>query len=205
MTVTRQAYGALVALLVLAFSVAAMLQDSGLLSRIPPVSPDVPTPTPDVAEGAEYPLYLSAFTAWAALLLLLPVYATVWRSDQQGRAIWLSYWTVSWIAYVVHLLVAMFLFFQGDFAWMTSSSRVSAFWPGMLIAVWWPIDILLARRQATWVIVQRLLIHVLVLVLFVGGSAVKGEIVTVQVIGWVLAISALVAALIFSRRRLRHG
>jgi len=192
------------ALLTLALAGAGLLQDAGLLSRIPPPTVAVPEPAPDVAVGAEFPLYLSAFTAWAALLLLIPVYATVWRSHEKGSQVWLAFWTTSWIAYVVHLLVSMFLFFQGDFGWMTTSSRVSAFWPGMIIAIWWPIDILLAKRTAGWVTIQRVLIHVLVLVLFVGGSAVKGEMLTVQMIGWALAAAALFAAGSYAMRRRLH-
>lgn len=187
---------AMAALLILALVAAWLFQDSLLLSRIPPATEAVPTPEPDVALGEELPLYQSAFTAWAALVLLTPAYAFVWTRRRGAAEMrrWLAWWTVAWVAYVVHLGISMFLFFQGDFAWMTSSSRVSAFWPGMVIAVWWPLDCWLARRpDVGWVTVQRVAIHLLVFVLFVGGSAVKGELWFAQMLGW-----AFVAATLFT-------
>jgi len=112
------------------------------------------------------------------------------------------FWTTSYIAYIIHLAVSMFWFFEGDFSAMTSSTRVSAFWPGMVIVLWWGLDIALAGTQAKWVTVQRVMIHVLVFVLFVGGSAVKGETALIQLMGWALfgtGLGALVVAMINRR------
>ncbi|WP_339106803.1 hypothetical protein [Roseovarius rhodophyticola] len=94
-----------------------------------------PNPQPDTDETTILALYQSAFTAWAALILLIPAYA--YYLSQGANRGWLAFWTVSYLAYLVHLYVSAFLFFGGDFAWMTSSSRVSAFWPGMLLIPWW--------------------------------------------------------------------
>jgi len=191
------AWGLTLILLVGAFVAAGLWQDSGMLSLVPPPSDINPNPVPDVAAGQALPLYQSAFTAWAVVLLLIPAYATVWRRHKlRGAQVWLAFWTTSWVAYIVHLYVSAFWFFGGDFQAMTNSTRVSAFWPGMLIAIWWPLDILLALRgvaERGWVWGQRIVLHLFVLVLFVGGSAVMGELITVKLIGAVLLAVAMLA------------
>lgn len=195
----RIALLATLALVVSAFAAAYLAQDSGMLSLTPPPSDAIPNPSPD-ALGKELALYASAFTAWAALLLLIPAYISVWFKTHYQN--WLAFWTTSYIAYIIHLAVSMFWFFEGDFSAMTSSTRVSAFWPGMVIVLWWGLDIALAGTQAKWVTVQRVMIHVLVFVLFVGGSAVKGETALIQLMGWALfgtGLGALVVAMINRR------
>lgn len=191
-------------LVAVAFVVAGMVQGSGMLSLIPPPTDADPNPVADVTPDRVLPLYQSAFTAWAALALLIPAYIFVWfRTHYQA---WLAFWTVSYVAYVVHLYVSAFWFFEGDFVAMTTTSRVSAFWPGMVILAWWGVDVVigLAKVQAKWVGVQRVVVHVLVFVLFVGGSAVKGETAWIQLMGWAL-FGAGVGALVVSylnRRKL---
>ncbi len=194
----RTAILAAVLFVACAFGAAYLTQSSDLLSITPPDSN-----TPD-AVGKEFALYASAFTAWAALLLMIPAYIFVWFKTHTQS--WLAFWSVSYAAYIIHLIVSAFWFFEGDFAAMSSSTRVSAFWPGMLILIWWGVDVAigLTGAQKTWVTVQRAIIHILVLVLFVGGSAVKGETALVQLMGWALlgaGIGALTVALITRRTR----
>ena len=193
----------MVVLVVSAFTAAYYLQNANLLSLIPPPTDANPNPTADVTPARVLSLYQSAFTAWAALLLLIPAYIFVWF--RAHYASWLAFWAVSYVAYVIHLYVSAFWFFEGDFAAMTSSSRVSAFWPGMAILVWWGVDVLigLAKTQGKWVTIQRVIVHVLVLVLFVGGSAVKGETAVVQLMGWALfgaGVGALVVSYLNTRK-----
>ena len=204
------AWGAALILLAVAFFAAGQLQDSGWLSLIPPASEANPNPKPDVAEGQALPLYQAAFTAWAVVLLLIPAFATVWRRHKVvASQVWLAFWTASWGAYIVHLYVSAFWFFGGDFQAMINSTRVSAFWPGMVIAVWWPLDILLALKgvaERGWVWMQRVVIHLLVLVLFVGGSTVMGELMTIKIIGALLlgvAALAMVRWFILGRGQVR--
>lgn len=191
----------MLALVGLSIIAAYLLQGAGLLSLSPPPSDLTVAPKPD-AIGKEFALYASALTAWVALILLVPAYVFVWST--QRATDWLAFWAVSYIAYLIHLAVSMFWFFEGDFAAMTSSTRVSAFWPGMLIVLWWGLDILLTKTQANWVTVQRVIIHVLVFVLFVGGSAVKGETALIQLMGWALfgaGVGAMVIAGLNRRKR----
>jgi len=194
---------AMVVLLGAAFTAASVLQKANLLSLIPPPTDASPNPSADVTPDRVLSLYQSAFTAWAALVLLVPAYIFVWFRTHYAK--WLAFWAVSYVAYVIHLYVSAFWFFEGDFAAMTTSSRVSAFWPGMAILVWWGVDVLigLAKMQGKWVTIQRVIVHVLVFVLFVGGSAVKGETALIQLMGWALfgaGVGALVVSYLNTRK-----
>lgn len=180
-------------LLGLAFWTATLFEGSHLLSLAPPATAADPNPQIDTHEGNVLALYQAAFTAWAAVFLLIPAYYAYLTKG--AGAVWLAFWTVSYLVYLVHLYVSAFLFFGGDFAWMTTSPRVSAFWPGMALIVWWSIDIALAvwRIDALWVRVQRAVLHIGTFVLFFGGSAIKGETATIKLIGVAFAGTSLLA------------
>jgi len=199
-----------VGLLLLAFLTAWRLQFSGLLSLSPPSSELVPDPNPDVQADAALGLYQAVFTAWAALALLIPTYVAFWFRNRSRRAwsMWLACWSAGAFVYIVHLGVSMFGSFGGDFGWMMSSTRVSAFWPGMIIAVWWPMDAILAVRYGEsngWIRTQRIAIHLIVFILFVGGSAAKGELLTVRLMGAVLFVVALASLLVWLSGKVKQG
>ncbi len=199
MTSDKIAYAFLGIGTVFSLIAAWVLYDSGLMSLIPPGATE-----PD-AIGREFWLYLSAFTAWVTTLLLIPAFVAVWmrRRSVEAYAIWHAFWGAGLVAYLIHLAVSMFGFFGGDFAWMTNSSRVSAFWPGMVLAVWWTVDLWLARSRDDqgWVAVQRGVVHVMAFVLFVGGSAVKGELIMIRGIGLLLSVLSVPAALNWLMKR----
>ena len=203
----RLAFVLFAGLIIAAFVAAFALQDSGILSLTPPPTWDNLNPAPDVADGEALSLYASAFTAWAALILLIPVFGLVWNARRApiDYARWLSFWTVSYLAYLIHLAVSMFWFFGGDFAAMTATSRVSAFWPGMAIVVLWAVDIVLARRftDGTAMTVYRGVVHVLVFVLFFGGSTVTGELNTVKMIGFALLAAMVTGLTVWLREQTR--
>lgn len=175
-----------------AYVAAGQLQDTGLLSITPPPSEFHPVNQPD-AIGREFWLHLSAYTAWVTTLLIIPAFLFVWFEDRAPD--WKAFWAAGWIAYLIHLGVAMFGFFESDYEWMTTSSRVSAFWPGMLLAVWWGLDLALANKTHPWVTIQRFGVHLMAFVLFFGGSAIKGELLTIQIIGYALLAVTLIAAI----------
>lgn len=191
----RVALASLVGLMGLALMVAYLAKDSGWFSLTPPATDAKPNPTPDIAPDRGFWLHASAYSAWATILLLVPVFLTAWvRGRSPGaQQYWLAFWSAAWVAYMVHLLISAFGFFEGDLARMTASSRVSAFWPGVVLAVWWPVDIVLARsgQSTAWVRWQRLALHAAVLILFVGGSVVTGELAAVKWLGGLLLVVAL--------------
>lgn len=195
------AFLGLVTLSLAAFVAAAMFQSSGWLSFVPPATDARPNPVPDTDAENALALYQSAFTAWSTLLLLIPSY-WFYLTRGAGRE-WLAFWTASFIAYLLHIFVAAFLFFGGDFVWMTSSSRVSAFWPGMFLILWWALDIgiALVSRTDTWVRLQRGALHLATFVLFFGGSAITGEMMTIKLIGAVFALVTIAGLISAWRRR----
>ena len=190
---------ALVVALAAAFIASQLLADSDWLSPVPPATDADPNPTADVSDGRLVELYRSAFTAWAALLLFLP--AAVSMFGGWGRSSrWRNWWSVSFVAFAVHMFWSMFVFFDGDIGRMTSTSRVAAFWPGIVLLVWWAVDVVAAWAQPSpsrWVEVQRYGVHALAFVLFVGGSAVTGETMLIRLIGGALF---LVVAVSLARR-----
>lgn len=192
-SIWQLAWGLMITFLALSLAAAFTLQDAGLLSLKPPVTWDVPQPVADVVAGDTLSLYASAFSAWVVLILLLPVYVFVWSAGNSERdcTVWLAFWTSSYVAYLVHLVISMFWFFGGDFSAMANSSRVSVFWPGMAIVLFWGADIWLALRGVKSVWIFRAIVHLLVIVLFIGESAIKGEQTSVKMLGM-----ALLAAMI---------
>lgn len=166
---------------------AMMLKDTGSMSLIPPggTAPD--------AEGREFWLHLSAYSAWVTTLLLIPAYLFVLSADRAPD--WRAFWAAGYVAYLIHLAISAFGFFDGDFAWMTNSSRVSAFWPGMVLALWWGVDVLLSHRSGGWVNIQRVAVHIMAFVLFFGGSTVMGELLTIKIIGYLLLAVTLVSTI----------
>ena len=206
-SIWRISFAAMIASVIGAFLAALTLQNAGLLSLVPPVTWENPEPVADVIQGEELSLYASAFTAWAALFLLLPVYVFVWsaRRSETDYTVWLAFWTVSFFAYLIHLAVSMFWFFGGDFEAMTTSSRVSAFWPGMIICLLWGFDIRLGLRKVKGfaVIVYRSVVHLMVFVLFFGGSAFTGELTSVKMLGMALFAAMITGMTLWLRDLIR--
>ena len=96
-------------------------QNMGLLSLIPPDATE-----PD-AIGRELSLGLSAFTAWATTLLLIPAHVAVWFRNRSARAwqVWLAFGAAGYVAYVVHLAIAMFGLFGGALGNWAMSRKAS--------------------------------------------------------------------------------
>lgn len=167
---------------------------SGILSLIPPPTTDDPNPVADVTPERVEMLYQSAYTAWAALLLTLPAMAFFWIRARSwaGYTVWRVFWTVGFVAFAIHMGVSMFGFFGGDFEAMQNTSRVSAFWPGIIFTIWWAIDVLISwnsRTESDFVTIQRYLLHFAALILFVGGSLVTGETAFVKALGALFALA----------------
>ena len=200
------ALGSAILLIAAAFIAARMTADKGFFSFSPPATTEMPNPEADVhGPAGALQLYRTFYTAWATMILLFPALVYFWyrkRSETAGRR-WLLYWTASYIVFLVHLWCAMSGFFGGDFEKMTHTSRVSAFWPDLIVAAWWGVDIIVAWTQKTdrrWIEIQRVIVHLAVFILFVAGSASEGEVLASKVLGYTLAATVLGALV---RRYLR--
>lgn len=162
----------------------------------------------DIPEARRLDLHRTFFTAWAALLLAIPAlcFFPFRRSSSTLGGYWLVFWTVSLLAFVVHLYWAIFVIFDGDWSRITSSTRVSAARIDTVFAIWWAVDVLLAwllRSENRLVTAQRAIVHLAALVLFVAGSALEGEIRLSKLLGFAMAGAVAVSLIIWVTRRLR--
>lgn len=194
---------ATVAAISAAFIGAGITAETGIMSLSPPATDAHPNPAPDVRTPLI--LHQAAFTAWAALALAIPAFVAfpLRRVSDSAARIWRPFWTAAYIAFLVHMLWSMGAFFGWDFDWMRNTPRVSAFWPGIAVLFWWPMDLILAWRGhgAAWVEIQRAILTAVLFVLFVGGSTVTGELWPVRGLGLILFGAMIAAMLIRIRAR----
>ncbi len=195
---TKKAWALCAGLIGTAFVAASLTSQSGFLSLSPPPTPTNLNPEPDVSRENAVVLYQAAYTAWVALVLTIPAMAKVWtrKRSMADWYIWRLFWTIGFAAFLVHMIWSMGVFFGGDIGWMTTSSRVSAFWPGIIFLFWWGTDVVLAWRCADTglITIQRGLLHGVAFILFVGGSLVTGETLPVKLLGAVFILATLYGA-----------
>jgi len=159
-------------------------------------------------EAQRLDLHRTFFTAWAALILVTPALCAFLfrRSSETAARFWLAFWTVSFIAFLVHFYWAVSVMFDNDWGRILKAhGRVSAPVPDTIVTVWWGLDVLLAwllKSERLWVRIERALIHLAVFVLFVLGSAKEGERTESQVLG--VAMGVVVLLSLASRLVRRH-
>lgn len=146
------------------------------------------------------------FTAWSTMLVLLPVVVTFWRRRISARAaaVWRVYWTMGYAAYAIHLVWAVGLFFRLDLTRMLNSPEfVTVPRLGMVVTVWWGVDVILAWRSPAepgWIAAQRIVIHILVAGLFIAGSLLEGSFAASRGFG-LLLVAGVVAGMVAGLRR----
>jgi len=190
------AVSALIVLVIAALITGHLMIDLELFSLRPPAINAFPFPATDVKPEDAYQLYQTVFTAWVALILLIPASINFWvrgHSDAAAES-WKNFWSVSFAAFLIHLYWAIFVFFEANYFIITSSSRVSAFWPGILVAVWWGSDVILVwttNEDRRWVRYQRVFIHLVVAAFFIVASVIEGEILMSKALGLALIFAVL--------------
>src|SRR6185503_2042996 len=194
-----------------AFAGAALTQHDPIFRLSPPPPKDAAPGTvmpADLSEAQRLDLHRTFFTAWAALLLLIPALCSFpFRSTSANAAgFWLVFWTASFIAFAVHLYWAVFVIFHGDWSQITKTTRVSAPVIDTVLAVWWALDVLLAwsiPRENRLIRVERTIVSILAFALFVAGSAIEGEILLSRALGFSLGGAVVIAVLVSWARRSR--
>jgi hypothetical protein len=158
-----------------------------ILDRVPPLfslSPPCPQCAKPFIESQRLNLNRTFFTAWATLILVTPALCTFWfrRVSESAAKYWLAFWTVSFIAFLVHFYWSVFIMFGGE--WniildkVKNGGRVTAPLFDTIFTVWWGIDVLLAWLIASekgLIRIQRVLVHLSAFVLFFLGSVKEGE------------------------------
>ena len=154
-----------------------------LFSLAPPC-PELPCNTTPFSESQRLDLNRTFFTAWAALILITPALCTFWfrRTSEVAARYWLAFWTISFIAFLVHFYWSVFVMFGGEwsriFSKVENGGRVTAPVFDTIFTVWWGIDVLLAwliPSEKGLIRIQRVLVHISAFVLFLLGSVKEGE------------------------------
>ncbi len=188
-----------------AFLAASLTQDQPIFSLSPPreksAPPDIPAP-PDLKEEQRLNLHRTFFTAWAALILVTPALCTFLfrRSSKTAGGYWLAFWTVSFLAFLVHFYWAVVVIFANDWCKIFNTTRVSAALPDTIFTVWWGLDVLLAwlvQSERGLIRIQRVLVHLFAFILFFAGSALEGEICWSKALGFAMASAVLVSFVIW--------
>lgn len=192
-----------------AFLAASLTRGSDIFRLVPP-PPDNTAPN-IFQEAQRLDLHRTFFTAWAALILITPALCTFLfrRSAESAAKYWLAFWTVSFIAFLVHFYWAVFVMFGND--WnriLQAKGRVSAPIPDTIVTVWWGLDVLLAWltvSERLWIRIERTLIHLFVFALFFLGSAKEGERTLSKILGIAMGVAVLVSFLIWLIRWLKKS
>lgn len=188
-----------------AFAAAWLSRDVSIFSLAP-----APGKPPDMLASQRLDLHRTFFTIWAALLLVTPALCLFpfRRRSELAARYWLAFWTVALVAFCVHFYWAVVVIFGNDWKRIMSTPRVSAPVLDTVFALWWCADVAIAwliRSEATWVRVERTLVHVLAFVLFFMGAAREGELLASRFLGWTMAglVAAALAAWLARLRKSR--
>jgi hypothetical protein len=187
-----------------AFIAASFIHD--MFSLAPPCNKNIPCNRTPFDESQRLDLHRTFFTAWAALILATPALCTFWfrRISQSAARYWLAFWTVSFVAFLVHFYWSVFVIFNGDwsriFSVTENGHRVSVPIPDTIFTVWWGIDVLLAWLVPTeggLIRIERIIVHVAAVVLFFAGSALEGETTSSKGLGLTMGVAVLISFLIW--------
>jgi hypothetical protein len=195
-----------------AFVAADVTRHDPIFSLSPPPPKNAPShviATADITETQRIELHRTFFTAWAALLLVIPALCLFPFRHQSSSAAgyWLAFWTTSFLAFAVHLYWATIVIFHGDWSQISSSTRVSAPVVDTVFAVWWGVDVLLAwtlHPGKRLVNIERTIVYVLAVALFIAASAIEGEIWLSKALGCTLAAAIAISILVWLTRRMRR-
>ena len=154
---------------------------------------------PEGQVGDVRALYQAAFTGIAATALLIPAFAAFFFRNRAPRVwrLWEAFWTAAYVAYLVHFGWSLWAIYGGDVRAAVALSHIPQFWPAIVIALWWPVDLWLASRdadEAWWDGAQRWVLHGTVLGLFVWSAAWEGELLATKVAGFALAGATIASA-----------
>lgn len=188
-----------------AFVAAWLSRDVGIFSLAPG-----PGKAPDILASQRLDLHRTFFTIWVALLLVTPALCLFpfRRRSELAARYWLAFWTAALVAFCVHFYWAVVVIFGNDWNRIMTTPRVSAPVLDTVFALWWFADVAIAwlvRSEATWVRVERTLVHVLAFVLFFMGAAREGELLASRFFGWTMAglVAAALAAWLAGLRKSR--
>ena len=193
MTAIQRAWGSFAALALLSIMSSWVLISTDALASIAGFAPR--------DSAYNFISYLATFSGWIALVLLFPTFLSIWGQDYKSRAVWLAFWTVSMSAFLVYVGIGLFLHALGEPNWMHERARFDIYWPSILLAIWWLFDVVRAWTRGTWVTVQRMLLHIIIVMLFVETAGINGELLMIKILGWSLLVISVISFYLSTNRR----
>jgi hypothetical protein len=147
--------------------------------------------------------YRIVFTIWVATVLLtVALCFYVLRRLSSPSNYWLSFWTFSYLAYLVHFYWAAGVLFGWDFSTILNSKIgtnpdpekvVCNPVPDLILTVWWGLDVILAwfvLSNPRWLRIERGAISLFALVAFFGATVLAAKAgPIIRVLGVLMAIS----------------
>lgn len=147
----------------------------------------------------------TVYTIWATAVLVTPAlcaFALPGGSDRK-HAVWLLFWTSSFVVYIVHLLYAVFSVYEGSFKEFLAGQGVFPAINNVIFTVWWAFDLFLAwsSKKAHWIDVQRIWAHWYIGLTFVASTVFLKH-GFINVLGIILTASTIICLMIrFDARR----
>lgn len=159
-------------------------------------------------DGYYYQYYTTIFTIWATLLLLIPAFGSflLRHARPSAHGYWVLFWTLSLAAYLIHILWAALVAFDGNLgAIFTCKARVAQPELNTILALWWSLDVSLlffSKAEPKWVRIQRWGIHVAVFAIAVVATLVVAKASGhVRILGILLVVSVVVCGMLAWRGR----
>lgn len=121
---------------------------------------------------------------------------------------WLLFWTVSFVAYVIHVYFSFVLYFHASMREFYAAQGALVASVNLFVTAWWLLDILLSwfsTSSAKWILLQRRGIHILILFLFFLSTVILHSVDNKETFVVILGIVQTLAVLICFIIRLRAG
>ena len=158
--------------------------------------------TPDVG------FWRTVYTIWVTAALVTPALcAFALPQTERTRAVWLLWWTFSFIAYIVHMLYAVFYVYEGSFQKFLAGQGIFPAVNNAIFTAWWALDVALAwfyKLEARWVHLQRVWGHWYIGLTFVASTVFLKH-GFINVIGVILTVSTAICIMIRIDARRRAG
>src|SRR5271169_3674204 len=172
-------------------------------------SPTLPLPPPIVsAHTFAYDIVIASILV--TVLLLTPALGFhIFSRSNAPNTYWRAFWTVAYLAFLVHISWAVFGTCGGDWNVVFHSKVATPQFPectieqpgpDLFLGAWWGLDVLLAwivSDNIKWLRVQRGAVHILAFVMFFGATVLAAKAgIAARLLGIVMALVVLGCAVL---------
>lgn len=176
----------------LAFTSFAVLLGAALLAGEPATDPG---------------LSRAVYTIWVTIALVTPALCAFALPGSSERlvSVWISFWTLSFVAYMVHVGYAVLSVYHGSLQEFLAGQGAFPAIINVLFTLWWALDVGLAwlyRGNSAWVRGERIAAHIFIgLTFFVSTVFLKHGFVNVLGVAATMAVLICLMARYDARKR----